>query len=341
MFTGVAGFEEGFKKGWPEVKSVGMSEIDKHANQVLRYHYPEVVNYGDAKQIKPEELSDFNILCAGFPCQTFSIAGNRSGFDDARGTLFFEIARIVKVKRPKILLLENVKGLLSHEEGRTFAVILKTLDELGYDAEWQLLNSRHWVPQNRERIFIVGHLRGEPWRAVFPIGGTTRQTKAKRLKEITDKERQGKRVYDTEGLSTTIAAQGGGLGAKTGLYAVKEKLEKEKKRWGDHYKTSEDISPTLMAVGQSDVSNIVIHSLQARSADRPSLKNNPKAGGSGYISKKEEAYCVDTGATQAVEMNTRIRKLTPKECERLQGFPDDWTEYGIDDQGNQEEISDS
>jgi len=109
-------------------------------------------------------------LVGGFPCQSFSIAGKRKGFDDTRGTLFFDIARIVKVKRPRIVFLENVKGLLNHDNGRTFTTIIATLDELGYNAEWQVLNSKHFgVPQNRERVFIVGYLRGECQPEIFPL----------------------------------------------------------------------------------------------------------------------------------------------------------------------------
>ena len=99
------------------------------------------VYYDDARKIDPNELPDLDLICGGFPCQSFSIAGKRGGFDDARGTLFFEIARIAAIKKPKYLLLENVPGLLSHDQGRTFAAIIGTLDELGYDVVWEVLNS--------------------------------------------------------------------------------------------------------------------------------------------------------------------------------------------------------
>src|SRR5690625_4270329 len=111
-----------------------------------------------------------DVITGGFPCQAFSIAGQRKGFDDTRGTLFFEIARFASILRPSYLLLENVKGLLNHDSGNTFETILRTLDELGYDAEWGVLNSKDFgVPQNRERVFIVGHLRGASTRKVFPV----------------------------------------------------------------------------------------------------------------------------------------------------------------------------
>ena len=124
----------------------------------------------DVRLLDPSTLPDFDLLTAGFPCQAFSIAGKRLGFNDTRGTMFFEIARIVKEKRPQTLFLENVKGLLNHGRGRTFITILNTLDELGYDVEWQVINGKYFVPQNRERVFIIGHTRDKPFRKVFPLG---------------------------------------------------------------------------------------------------------------------------------------------------------------------------
>ena len=154
---------------------IGYSEIDKYAVQVYQSHFPEHKNYGDIKSIDVAELPDFDLLVGGFPCQSFSIAGKRGGFNDTRGTLFFEITRILKSKQPRLCLLENVKGLLSHDEGRTFRTIIATLDELGYDVQWQVLNSKNFgVPQNRERVFIVGHLRGTARPQVFPFTGDDR-----------------------------------------------------------------------------------------------------------------------------------------------------------------------
>ena len=178
MFSGIGGFEKGFSEAYGKTLSVvGYCEIDKYAIQVYEKHFKGVKNYGNAFDIQPEGLPDFDILTAGFPCQSFSIAGKRGGFQDTRGTLFFEIARIVAVKRPKLLLLENVRGLLSHDRGRTFGTILTTLSDLGYVLEWQVLNSKDFgVPQNRERVFIVGHLGKIRGQTVFPIGQTGEAT---------------------------------------------------------------------------------------------------------------------------------------------------------------------
>ena len=127
-------------------------------------HFGNEIKYvnEDIAKINKKDIPDHNLLVGGFPCQSFSIAGARKGFDDTRGTLFFEIARIAAVKKPKYLFLENVPGLLNHDSGRTFKTILRTLDELGYDVCWQVLNSKNFgVPQSRNRVFIIGYLRGQ------------------------------------------------------------------------------------------------------------------------------------------------------------------------------------
>lgn len=190
---------------------VGFSEIDKYAVQIYEKHFPyeqcgfcsrkswksgqvEGVSnqpdasgngqdeqytscnckhkpYGDITKINASELPDFDLLVGGFPCQAFSIAGKRAGFEDTRGTLIYDVLRIVKEKHPRFVLLENVKGLISHDGGRTFKTIISSLAELGYAVEWQVLNAKDFgVPQNRERVFIVGHLGGFGGRQVFPIG---------------------------------------------------------------------------------------------------------------------------------------------------------------------------
>ena len=138
IFAGIGGFRSGLEKAGG-FECVGYCEIDRFARLAYEtmYDTESEVYYDDARKIDPNELPDFDLICAGFPCQSFSIAGKRGGFDDARGTLFFEIARIAAIKKPKYLLLENVPGLLSHDQGRTFAAILGTLDELGYDVSWQ------------------------------------------------------------------------------------------------------------------------------------------------------------------------------------------------------------
>lgn len=152
IFAGIGGFRSGLENAGG-FECVGYCEIDKYARLAYEtlYDTESEVKYDDARTIDPNELPDFDLICGGFPCQSFSIAGKRGGFNDARGTLFFEIARIAAVKKPKYLLLENVPGLLSHDKGRTFAAILGALDELGYDVAW--LRCMSWAsPTHTARI---------------------------------------------------------------------------------------------------------------------------------------------------------------------------------------------
>lgn len=161
MFAGIGGFRSGLE-AIGGFECVGYCEIDKYAKQAYEAMYDTggELYFDDARKIVLEQLPDFDLLVGGFPCQSFSIAGARKGFDDTRGTLFFEIARIASVKKPKYLFLENVPGLLNHNQGRTFETIIHTLHELGYDVCWQVLNSKNFgVPQSRNRVFIIGYLR--------------------------------------------------------------------------------------------------------------------------------------------------------------------------------------
>jgi DNA (cytosine-5)-methyltransferase 1 len=157
MFSGIGGFDYVLNK--LNHDCVGFCEIDKYAIKTYYKNFDnEVYNYGDATKINTKKLPRFNILCAGFPCQAFSSAGKRSGFDDTRGTLFYEVARIIKDKKPKIICLENVPGLLNHNKGQTFEIIIKTLYELGYSVQWSIINSAYYTQQNRKRVYIFGFL---------------------------------------------------------------------------------------------------------------------------------------------------------------------------------------
>lgn len=196
FFSGVGGFTRGLELAGYEC--VGHCEIDKYAEmsyrsmhtitdeqrrylstltlenrqkEILKDEYLNGEWYAaDITRVQPGDLPEAECYCFGFPCQAFSIAGNRRGFEDARGTLFFEVMRLAKERKPQILFAENVAGLLNHRNGETFNVIINTMAELGYLVEWQVLNSRYFgVPQNRERVFIVGHLGDKCGREVFPI----------------------------------------------------------------------------------------------------------------------------------------------------------------------------
>jgi len=159
-FSGIGGFAKPLIEAGHEC--VGFSEINKWAIQVYQNQFPDHHFLGDITKIDADRLPDFDLLVGGFPCQSFSMAGKRGGFDDTRGTLFFELARILKAKRPKWYIFENVKGLISHDNGKTLGTIMQTLWELGYTADYQVLNSKDFgVAQNRERVFIVGTIAEE------------------------------------------------------------------------------------------------------------------------------------------------------------------------------------
>ena len=218
MFAGIGGFRTGLTRAGG-FRCVGHCEIDKYANASYEaiYEPGKEERYDhDATKIDPADLPDFDLLCGGFPCQTFSIAGRRKGFDDTRGTLFFEIARLAQSKRPSYLLLENVPGLLSHDKGRTFSVILATLNDLGYRVEWMVLNSKHFgVPQSRRRLFLICYLDPRCAGKIFPVFGTG----GKALIQVLGGS-QGSRVYDADGIACTQTAGAGGVGGKTGLYII-------------------------------------------------------------------------------------------------------------------------
>lgn len=169
LFAGIGGFRIGLEEsGW---KCVYANELDKEACKIYKKNFGERELYeGDIRQVDAKDIPDHTMLVGGFPCQPFSMAGKRQGFKDLRGTLFFEIARIIEAKKPSILFLENVRGLLSAQEGYCFLRILSVLDGLGYDVEWQGINSKDFgVLQSRPRVFIIGHLRGKGKAQIFPL----------------------------------------------------------------------------------------------------------------------------------------------------------------------------
>ncbi|KKN69641.1 hypothetical protein LCGC14_0439440 [marine sediment metagenome] len=351
MFTGVGGFELGltnFNRTFSKTQAknlqgelssnptivgdggksspfscIGFSEIDKYASQLLKNKWPNIKNYGDATRIIPEELPDFELLVGGFPCQSFSIAGKRKGFEDTRGTLFYDIARILKVKRPKHLLLENVKGLLSHDRGRTFATILTTLSELGYVIQWMVLNSKFFgVPQNRERVFIIGSLRGEPIPEILPLRESNPEVVPQ--SEISNTLISG--YHKLARGTTMINMQKPELGPGQIKKIQVDVSGKGYKSQQDRIYLTDGVMGTLPNSNPDNKLNIIAHSLYPRSS-------KTKQGGTGHLTKKDgTSYSLDTGNMQGIQEGMKIRRLTPIECERLQGFPDNWTEGFSDTQ---------
>ena len=276
LFAGIGGFRVGLESHGHEC--VGSCEIDKYARKIYGKNFGHEPEYKDVRDIEAKDLPEFDILCAGFPCQSFSIVGNRMGFEDKRGNLFFEIIRLAKEKRTPVLLLENVKGLLSHEKGETFRIMLQTLDECGYDVSWQLLNSRYFVPQSRERLYIIANLRGSSGRKILPLGKVSKRD---------DKSR--KELYATDECSSTLTA----------TYW---------KGYGGGRPMIKESKPVQMN-------------------DRSNVKSNMKE----RVQDRDETWTLTSNSNDfTITDGDRVRKLTPIECERLQGFADDWTK-GVSD----------
>lgn len=157
LFSGIGGFEEGFKKSNMKFEIVFSSEIDKYATLTYSSNFQIKTMHGDIKQVDEKEIPDHDLLCGGFPCQSFSVAGKQKGFNDIRGTLFFDVIRIIKEKKPKYIFLENVKNLISHDNSNTIKTILKNISNCGYTFDFTIINSNEvGVPQSRERTYIVG-----------------------------------------------------------------------------------------------------------------------------------------------------------------------------------------
>ncbi|CAI6073112.1 DNA cytosine methyltransferase [Cohnella sp. JJ-181] len=213
LFAGIGGFSHGLKMAGMEL--VGFCEIDKQAHRAFKIlHDPEERLWSayDVRTIDPIRLPDFDCMCFGWPCQDNSIAGKRTGQrEGTRSGLLYEATRILRFKRPRYFIAENVTGLFTVNHGRDFYETIREFTDVGYDVQWGVLNSSAYVPQNRERIFFVGHLRGERRPEIFPFGGQNENA----VEVIGRVEAQGddyiKRVYNTEGISPCLPTmQGGG-----------------------------------------------------------------------------------------------------------------------------------
>lgn len=384
MFAGIGGFRSGLSHFGDFFMPIGYCEIDKYARKAYEamYNTKGELFFEDARKIDAEALPDIDLICGGFPCQSFSIAGKRGGFEDARGTLFFEIARIAAVKRPTYLLLENVPGLLSHDNGRTFTAILGALDELGYNVAWQVLNSADFgVPQSRKRVYIIGYLRER-------CSGTVLSFTSANGKAIIQKRggRQGDRIYGQYGLSCTLTSNGGGFAGNTGLYEVGIHVKSNTKSGfqmaypGDSIdlaylnlnsrrgRVGEQIAHTVTpgntqgcyfidmnppptitenarCITTRQVAGIskhkgehsgvfVVKNTGARAVINPA-KENVRQQGRRMKEPEEPMFTLTAQDKHGVEICGTVRKLTPLECWRLQGFTDEQflkvKEVGISD----------
>lgn len=341
FFSGVGGFRHGLELAG--MKCVGFCEKDKFARKSYEAMYDTKGEWfhDDITTIDSTRIPKADLWCAGSPCQNVSIAGKRAGLYGERSGLFFTFVELIKSQKeedkPEWVLLENVKGLLSSGGGRDYLDYLSILDEAGYDLEWQVFNSKDYgVPQNRERIYTIGHLRRKGRRQVLPIS----RESSSHLKQLVG-GMQSYRVYDPSGIATTLVGEGGGLGAKTGLYLIDQSLTEPKLTVGARCLTARYTAGatkrTAMNSGVLEVQPILTQGIKVRNGTKqgyqlavvgdsvdlsyPSSLTRRARVGRG-IAHNLSCSC-QMGAVVWKGRVVKIRRLTPKECFRLQGFSDD------------------
>ncbi len=338
LFSGIGGFELGIMQADPTVEFVFASENNKFARRIYRKNFG-VIPSGDIKKIKASDVPGHDILCGGFPCQDISISGKREGLCGERSKLFFEIIRIVREKKPELIFLENVRGILSSNGGWDFARILIELESAGYWIEWQILDTAQFLPQRRERVFIIGHLgtSGRCGRKIFPLGQSGRLAEKKEPK-----------VYTLD----ANYYKGGAHQQRTMILCDSGP--------GRNLQVRNELIAPIRANTGAGSNNVVCHSTLPRNS-------TSGKGGTGHLQRDDGiSYCCDAENNMAVEVpdtarcltggghsggnhsdmtilktNNRIRRLTPVEVEKLQGFPAGWTAEGINEKGKIVKISDT
>ena len=277
LFSGIGGFSLGIKEAGIKHEWHGYSDIYKYANKIFGRHFNEAEKLGGIESIQPRDLPRLDLVTFGFPCQDLSVAGKRGGLTASRSGLFFEAMRIIRAKRPRYIIFENVKGLLSSNEGYDFIVCLQEIADIGYDGQWQLLNTRWFLPQNRERVYFVGHLRGESRPKVFPIEENDRgNQELKFQRKATNRDRQTMQDSENRGRRSL----------HRGKINILGNLKGDKGHEVHNVHDPQGIAPTV----------------------------------------RWNHNCA------TLIKDAKIRRLTPVECCRLQGFPDDWCDGQSDTQ---------
>ena len=370
LFSGIGGFEQGLDSIGGQC--VFASEIDKFASKAYGTLYGDSVLHGDIMKIDAKDVPDHDLLVGGFPCQAFSVAGHRKGFEDTRGTLFFEVARIAREKQPKAILLENVKGLVGHDKGRTLDTIVQTLNDIGYTVDFEVLNSKYFgVPQNRERIFIVAVrddlVEAEPWiiegNTVVPKGKRrisayegiktfnfdwpSQEFVTTKLRDILETDVDEKYYLDDDKTAKLVAQlEAKNPDERMSRQAIETFNESEHpKEHGDMiqaYKRQhlkDGICPTLTTrpEGLKTASLPIVEGIAIKEATKKGYaiaeegdsvnvqfpNSETRRGRVGkQIANTLEASSINQGVVESPP-KYRIRKLTPIECFRLQGFPDE------------------
>ena len=330
LFSGIGGFHLGFERAGFEVTSY-FSEIDKHAVAVYQHQFKDATYVGSVTDVRGAELPNIDLITFGSPCQDFSLAGKRKGMDGERSSLILEAIRLITECRPRAFVWENVKGTFSSNDGEDFAAILQAFANIGgYRLEWQLLNTSWFLPQNRERIYLVGYSTAPSgdWGGVFPISESSREPHQRTAEVASALQHPGHSGGNYRGmnmiaepLKIKVANKKGYQEAEEGdaIRLYQPNSETQRGRVG------KGVAHTLETTGQQGVVQPKIigytRDTQGKVTDRH-LKDEAgtihSSSGSG-------------GNTDQYVQQYRIRRLTPIECERLQGFPDNHTEYGVYD----------
>jgi DNA (cytosine-5)-methyltransferase 1 len=421
LFSGIGGFAKGISDAGLKIKRHFFSEVDKHAIANYKYNFKNSIYVGSVTDVRGiirtinKNRSGRLVITFGSPCQDFSLAGKGLGLDGNKSSLIKYAIFLIKWLKPDVFIWENVKGAFSTNDGADYWAIIQAFANLdGYGFEQQLLNTSWFLPQNRERIYLVGHLAGRSRTGVFPFtksvglhiegykekSGQVASTlnandnkswvgnfinkvgkinssqdgiiqgvdgisqclsagngnvpkistdnsnwknklnplddfdeKYVRLnqKEYTKGNSQGSRIYDADGLSVTLSSLGGGGGAKTGLYEVKSNTKKgfDIAKEGDSINLSNPNSETRrgrVGVGVAQTLDTQCNQAVVKSVSTVGRKEKNQ---NGSRFKEEESFTLCSQDQHGVQINNSIRRLTEIECERLQGFPDDWTRFGI------------
>ena len=338
LFSGIGGFHLGFERAGYEVTSY-FSEIDKHAVAVYQHKFKDATYVGSVTDVRGADLPNIDLITFGSPCQDFSLAGKRKGMDGERSSLIIEAIRLITECQPRAFVWENVKGTFSSNDGEDFAAILQAFSNIGgYRLEWQLLNTSWFLPQNRERIYLVGYSTTPTgdWGGVFPVG----ECRGKNNSD-TRSEHQTANTLTTRYFAST--SQGSYIGECDEVLKIKSANKKgyQEAEDGDAIRlyqpnsetqrgrVGKGVAHTLETTGQQGVvQQGVVQPVQiGQSSQTFAHKSGTLIGEDG-----QDAFTIRSSNPNGVkDQNYRIRRLTPIECERLQGFPDNHTEYGIYD----------
>ena len=347
LFSGIGGFHLGFERAGYKVKSY-FSEIDKHAVAVYKNQFKDAEYVGSVVDIKGDQLPGIDLITFGSPCQDFSLAGKRKGMSGERSSLILEAIRLITECQPRVFIWENVKGTFSSNSGEDFAAILQAFANIGgYRLEWQLLNTSWFLPQNRERIYLVGYstTTKRDWRGVFPIGENTGadtilQRHNPRANTITTRytgNANGSFIGECKQSTQKVEVTDKRGNERDGDYikvksATKQGYEVAEK--GDSINLSNPDSKTRRGrVGKGKAQTLETSCNQAVVEPKIIGYTRDAKGKVTDRHLKDTAGTIHSssgsgGNTDQFVQDYRIRRLTPIECERLQGFPDNHTEYG-------------